>query len=192
MYIQTAANNIIKWIFCISWDDHTIFSFMLYMWCSGCMVLELWASERRYPRSKVRSGGSEGIPMSKVRSRVQEEIPQVQCQRNPVRWSALRWHQKPERQKPHHRKLTNLIKWTTALSNSMKLWAMPCTATKTGGHGGEFWPNVVHWSREWQTASVFLPWEPHEQYDKAKGEDTERWTPQVGRCPTCYWRSVEK
>ena len=27
--------------------------------------------------------------------------------------------------------------------------------------------DVIHWSREWQTISVFLPWEPHEQYDKA-------------------------
>jgi len=28
--------------------------------------------------------------------------------------------------------------------------------------------NVVHWRKEWQTTSVFLPWEPHEQYEKAK------------------------
>ena len=27
---------------------------------------------------------------------------------------------------------------------------------------------VVHWRREWQTTSVFLPWESHEQYEKAK------------------------
>ena len=30
------------------------------------------------------------------------------------------------------------------------------------------WQNVVHWRREWLTTSVFLPWEPHEQYEKAK------------------------
>ena len=36
------------------------------------------------------------------------------------------------------------------------------------GHGGEFWQNVVHWRGEWKTTSVFLPWEPHEQYEKAK------------------------
>ena len=30
----------------------------------------------------------------------------------------------------NHRKLTNLITWTTALSNSMILWAMPCRATQ--------------------------------------------------------------
>ena len=36
---------------------------------------------------------------------------------------------------------------------------------------------MVHWRREWQITSVFLPWEPHEQYEKAKRYDTERWTP---------------
>ena len=32
----------------------------------------------------------------------------------------------------------------------------------------QFWQNVVHWRREWQTSSVFLPWELHEQYEKKK------------------------
>ena len=27
---------------------------------------------------------------------------------------------------------------------------------------------MIHWRREWQTTSVFLPWEPHEQYENAK------------------------
>ena len=38
------------------------------------------------------------------------------------------------RQNENHndRKLTNLITWTTALSNSMKLWAMPCRASQDG------------------------------------------------------------
>ena len=31
------------------------------------------------------------------------------------------------------------------------------------GHGGEFWQNMVHWRREWQSTSTFLPWKPHEQ-----------------------------
>ena len=44
------------------------------------------------------------------------------------------------------------------------MWGHP----KRTGHGGEVWQNVVHWRREWQTTSVFLPWEPHEQYEKAK------------------------
>ena len=62
----------------------------------------------------------------------------------------------------------NLITWTTALSNSVKLshavWGHP----RWSGHGGEVWQNVVHWRREWQTTSEFLPWEPHEQYENAK------------------------
>ena len=32
----------------------------------------------------------------------------------------------------NHRKLSNLITWTTALSNSVKLSAMPCRATQDG------------------------------------------------------------
>ena len=67
------------------------------------------------------------------------------------------------------RKLTNLITRTTVLSNSMKLWARLCRAT------WDQWvmrecskKNVVHWRRDWQTTSVFLPWEPHEQYEKVK------------------------
>ena len=32
-------------------------------------------------------------------------------------------------------------------------------------------------SRKWWTTLVLLPWEPHEQYEKAKRYSTERWTP---------------
>ena len=32
----------------------------------------------------------------------------------------------------NHRKLTKLITWTTALTSSRKLWAMPCSATHDG------------------------------------------------------------
>ena len=51
-------------------------------------------------------------------------------------------------------KLAKLITWVTTLSYSMKLWTMWYRATQDGtGHGGEFWKNVVHWRREWQTTS---------------------------------------
>ena len=73
------------------------------------------------------------------------------------------------RQNENHnqRKLTKLIPWTIVMSSSMKLRHVGPPKTQTG-HGGEFWQNVVHWRREWQTISVFLPWECHEQYEKAK------------------------
>ena len=42
-------------------------------------------------------------------------------------------HQRADRMKTTIRKkLNNLITWTTALSNSMKVWAMPCRATQDG------------------------------------------------------------
>ena len=44
-----------------------------------------------------------------------------------------------------HRKLTNLITWTTALSNSMKLWAMPCRATQ------DRWIMVESSDKMWST-----------------------------------------
>ena len=36
------------------------------------------------------------------------------------------------------------------------------------GHGGEFWQNVVHWRREWQTTSVLLPHEPRNSMKRQK------------------------
>ena len=45
---------------------------------------------------------------------------------------------------------------------------------------------------KWQTTLVLLPWEPHEQYEKAKRCDNEQWTPWASRCPICYWKRVEK
>ena len=76
--------------------------------------------------------------------------------------------QRADRLKNHnYRKLSNLITWTIALSNSMKLWAMTYTATQMG-HGRDFWQNIVHWRREWQATSVFFPWECHEQFSSVQ------------------------
>ena len=92
----------------------------------------------------------------------------------------------------NHRKLVNLITRTPVLSNSVKLshamWGHP----RRAGHGGEVWQNVVHWRREWQTTSVFLPWEPPWTVWKGKMIGYWKGNSQLGRCPICYWRSVEK
>ena len=67
---------------------------------------------------------------------------------------------------------------STAFCNSVKLrnamWGEP----RQSGHGGEAWQNVVHWRRDWQATSVFLPWEPYEQYDLAYWalKDKGKWT----------------
>ena len=62
---------------------------------------------------------------------------------------------------------------------------------KTMGHNREFWQNVIHWRREWQTTPVYLLWELHKLYKRTKRHDTERWVPHVWRCPTCYWGRAE-
>ena len=98
-----------------------------------------------------------------------EEIPHVQGKRNPTKRQALREGIRGQTDWSHnHRQIANLITQTTALSNSVKLSHALWGHTRRMGHGGEVWQNVVHWRREWQTTSVFLPWEPHEQYEKQK------------------------
>ena len=81
--------------------------------------------------------------------------------------------------------------WGRALCNSVKLWAMPCNSTQDERVIMEIWQNMAYWRRELQTMPVFLPQEPYEQYEKAKLNDTVRWTLQVGRCPRSYWGRAE-
>ena len=46
------------------------------------------------------------------------------------------------------------------------------------GDWEHFWiPN--NWRKEWQTTPLFLPGEPHGQYEKAKRYDTRRWAPRL-------------
>ena len=75
----------------------------------------------------------------KVRNGGGKEIPLVQGKRNPTKMVGVaRGHQRADTLKHrNHRKLVNLITWTTALSNLMKLndamWGCP----RRMGHGGE-------------------------------------------------------
>ena len=58
--------------------------------------------------------------------------------------------------------------WWMHLHISMKLRTMPCHVglpKRQTGHSREFWQNVVHWRREWQTTSIICLWEPHEPYN---------------------------
>ena len=143
------------------------------------------AAMRRYPSSKVRSSGWALLDQP------WGDTPRP-GKRNPSKMVGLQEGIRGQTLKPQSQKTSQSDHRTTVLSNSKKLshamWGHP----RRSGRGGEVWQNVVHWRREWQTTSVFLPWEPHEQYAKAKWEDTERGTPQVGRCPICYWRSMGK
>ena len=105
--------------------------------------------------------GQEGWPC--------EEIPLLQGKRNPSKMvGVVKGRQRADTLKPQSQKTSQSDYTTAALSNSVKLshamWGHP----RWTGHGGEIWQNVVHWRREWKTTSVFLPWERHEQYEKAK------------------------
>ena len=54
------------------------------------------------------------------------------------------------------------------------------------GYSGEFWQNMVHCKREWQTILVVLPWEPHEHKQYALTtwcEETTHW-----KRPWCWER----
>ena len=125
-------------------------------------------AERSYPTSKVRGSGWEELPHVQSQewwlhfaAAAMKRHPKSKVREREVLWWALREAIRGQTNWNHsHRQLANLITRTTALSNSMKLshavWGHP----RWTGHGGEVWQNVVHWRREWQTTSVFLPWSP--------------------------------
>ena len=93
----------------------------------------------------------------------------------------------------NHRKLTNLITWTTALSNSVKLWAMPCRVTQ------DRWVTVESYDRMWSTGEgngnplqYSCLENPMNSMKRQKDRTLKDELPKVGRCQICYWRSVEK
>ena len=66
-----------------------------------------------------------------------------------------------------------VIHLTPCFLNTSYLWG---SALSTGSLVA-FWQDVVHWRREWQTTSVFLPWEPHStkrQKDRILKEELPR------------------
>ena len=81
-----------------------------------------------------------------------------------------------------------VLLWWRGWHNSMKQWAMPCTATQEG-QVIVFWQNVGYWRRKWQTTPVLArrtSW-----YLKVKRYDTVWWVSQTGKYPICYWKRVE-
>ena len=57
------------------------------------------------------------------------------------------------------------------------------------GHSKGFWQNMIHWKREWQTAPVYLLWDPHELYKRPKRYDTKKWVP---RCKGVQYATGEE
>ena len=132
-------------------------------------------AERSYSTFKVRRGGCKEIPLIQGKEKwlrfagaAMKRDPTSKVRETQVRQQVLQEASEGRHRNHNHRKLVNLNTWTTALSNSMKLSHAVWGHLRRVGHGGEVWQNVAHWRREWQTTSVLLPWEPHEQYEKAK------------------------
>ena len=75
------------------------------------------------------------------------------------------------------------------LSNSMKLWAMPCRASQDGWlmveSSNKKWPTGEGNGKPLQLKTPWMVW---------KGKKIGHWKmkSQVGRYPIYYWRSVEK
>ena len=92
----------------------------------------------------------------------------------------------------NHRKLTNRITWTTALSNSMKLWAMPFRATQDGRviveNSYKTWSTGERKSKPLQYSSLENPMHSikRQNYMILKYELSR-----LG-CPICYWIRMEK
>ena len=100
------------------------------------------------------------------------------------------------RMKNHnHRKLIKLIIWMTALFNSMKLWAKPWPL---GRATQDKWVMVESSDRMWSTGKGNGKSLQHSCLEnpmnsmKRQNDRILKGTPQVSRCPICYWRSVEK
>jgi len=88
-------------------------------------------------------------------------VPQPRIKPEPLQWEHSLNHWTPrevldlirfyppsegrQSENHNHKKLIKLITWTTALSNSIKLWAMPCKATQDG------WVMVRMSDKMWST-----------------------------------------
>ena len=92
-----------------------------------------------WPQVK-KQGGNTGLPIKRIGLKIywvwpcpseQDPLsPSVSLSHQEASISLLSFSIKGQNENHIHRKLTNLITWATALSNSMKLWAMLCRATQ--------------------------------------------------------------
>ena len=87
------------------------------------------------------------------------------------------------------------ITWTTAFSNSMKLsfamWGHPGWTDYAGEvWQNVVWQNVVHWEGNGKPLQYSRVEKPTNSMKRENDKmETERGTPQVSRCPICYWVS---
>ena len=110
-----------------------------------------WWPRRGTPR--LREGAAAALCCSRCKER-----PHVHRTNNPNKQvGTARGDQSVDILKLQSQTISQSDHRTTVMCNSMKLshavWGHP----RQTGHGGEVCQNVVHWRREWQTTSEFLP-----------------------------------
>ena len=115
---------------------------------------EQWLHRLRRPERsssmfKVRRGGGKEIPFIQGTEQqlhfagaAVKRYPTPKVRETQVRWQMLQEASEGRHTSHNHRKLVNLIPWTTALSNSMKL-SHACGATQDG------WVMVQRSDRMW-------------------------------------------
>ena len=93
----------------------------------------------------------------------------------------------------NYRKLTKLITWTTALSNSMKLWAMPCRAIQ------DRWVTMDSSDKMWSTGEGngkplkhSCLENPMNSMKRQKDRTLKDECPRSVDAQLCYWRREEK
>ena len=91
-----------------------------------------------------------------------------------------------------HRKLTKLITWITALSKSMKLWAIPCKTPETDGSQWRGLTKRGPLERGMANHFSILALRIPRTVWKCKKIWHWEMTPQICRYPICYWRRMEK
>ena len=138
---------------------------------------------RSYSRPKVRGGWRKELPQAQAhgwwprgatprpRSGAAaalcwnsfEEIPHIQGKSYPSKTVGTeRGHQRADRLKPQSQTTSQSEYSDHSLCNWMKLSHAMWGHQKRTGHGGQVRQYVVHWRKEWQSTSIFLPWESHE------------------------------
>ena len=147
---------------------------------------------------KVRNGSGKEIPLIQGKEQwlcfagaAVKRYPHAQGKRNPSKMvSVARGHQREDTLKPYSQKpsQSNHTR-TTALSNSMKP-SHACGATQ------DWWVMVERSDRMWSTGEGNgkpLQYSCLENPMNSRKRQNDRiLKEEVSRCPTCYWRSVEK
>ena len=133
----------------------------------GAVAAQAQEGQKSYPTLKVRKGSGEEIPLVQGKEQrllfagaAVKRYPMPKVRENPSKMVGVaRGHQRADTLKPYSQETSQSNHTrTTALSNSMKLsHARGATQDRQVMVERSDRMCVVHWRREWQTTSVFLP-----------------------------------